>query len=95
MFEVIDLVVMKAKDDIFEKYGWKVRVKDTNTNKNFTVKCFIRKMDRALLCTTIPDNYYIDNSDDEIEEMVRDYLIDQQETYMGEDGDFYLVGEDQ
>ena len=95
MFEIVDFIVIKVKDDVFEKYGWKVKVKDTTTNKSFSVKCFIRKLDQAFICTNIPENYFIDDSNAEIEELIRDYLITKQEIYTGEDGDSYLVGEDE
>ena len=94
MFEIIDFIVLKVKDDVFEKYGWKVKVKDTAINKSFSVKCYIRKLDQAFICADIPENYFIDDSDAEIEELIKDYLITKQEIYLGEDGDFYLVGED-
>lgn len=94
MFEVVDYIVLKNKDDVFEKYGWKVKIKDTVTNKSFSVKCFVRKLDQDFICADMPENYFIDDSDTEIEELIKDYLITKQEIYIGEDGDFYLVGED-
>ena len=94
MFEIVNYIVIKVKDDVFEKYGWKVKVKDTTTNKSFSVKCYIRDLDQAFMCIGIPENYFVDDSNVEIEELVQDYLITKQEIYMGEDGDSYLVGED-
>ena len=77
--------------DVFDTYYWKVVVKDTNTKKIYKYIAAITLDNiRALMLKGKSENVDVEN---ETREKLQNYLIDNQEVYLGEDGDLYLVGE--
>lgn len=94
MFTVQDIdLFINRKNPQYKKYGWKIRIRNAE-QKSFSVKLYIDATNNSLTFAEVPSKYcVVADLDDEILDTVRDYLIDNNEIYMGEDGDYYLVGE--
>ena len=82
---------IKKYGDVFDTYYWKVVVEDIDTKKTYKYIAAITLDNiRALMLNGKATNTDVEN---EAREKLQDYLIDNQEVYLGEDGDLYLVGE--
>lgn len=82
---------IKKYGDVFDTYYWKVVVKDTDTKKTYKYIAAITLDNiRTLMLNGKSEDASIEN---EAREKLQEYLIANQEVYLGEDGDLYLVGE--
>lgn len=82
---------IKKYGDVFDTYYWKVVVKDVDTKKTYKYIAAITLDNiRTLMLNGKSEDTGIEN---EAREKLQEYLIANQEVYLGEDGDLYLVGE--
>lgn len=82
---------IKKYGDTFDTYYWKVVVKDVDTKKTYKYIAAITLDNiRTLMLNGKPEDTDIEN---EAREKLQEYLIANQEVYLGEDGDLYLIGE--
>lgn len=82
---------IKKYGDVFDTYYWKVVVKDVDTKKTYKYIAAITLDNiRTLMLNGKSENANIEN---EAREKLQEYLIANQEVYLGEDGDLYLIGE--
>lgn len=103
MYEIKAISTIKnRKYEDFKKYGWRVKIKDTRLHRTFAFNLFINRKDHDFVfffahptLDPIGKLHTIDLYDEEVIGKIRDYLIENNEVYMGEDGDYYLVGEDE
>ncbi|MBO7079731.1 MAG: hypothetical protein J6W64_07995 [Bacilli bacterium] len=110
MIKALSMTIHKTKKaDIernFAKYFWRVKVKDDGLKKPFKIDTYVSTdTHEVLLNLNWLKNYNLiqkfENQDEidefinETTEIMKDYLIDNQEIFHGEDGDYYLVGENE
>lgn len=82
---------IKKYGDVFDTYYWKVVVKDVDTKKTYKYIAAITLDNiRTLMLNGKSENANIET---EAREKLQEYLIANQEVYLGEDGDLYLIGE--
>ena len=89
----------KKYGEDFDTYYWNVKFIDKESNSKLKVKFAIGKTYRDLILIRkdwLDKNISLEKKgeiEDEIMYEFENYLIENQEAYLGEDGDLYLIGE--